>query len=77
MTGISRKVLEERVELLRKVRDGKIDFREFNLLSMHKETADLLAKNKPTLSEKGLSTLNAIEMYLSSIPRNTKDVAYP
>lgn len=57
-------IWKKRAELLRKARDGKLSFGEFNLLDMHKETRSLLAKSKPTLSPEGIVTLNAIEMYI-------------
>jgi hypothetical protein len=63
----TKEIWEKRAELLRKARDGKLTFREFCLLDMHEETNGFLAKDKPTLSEKGLATLCAIETYLETI----------
>lgn len=57
---------EKRAELLKKARDGKLTFNEFCLIDMHKETKDLLDSDKPMLSEKGLATLCAIEIYLTT-----------
>ena len=62
---ITKEIWEKRKELLEKAKNKNLTFREFNLLSMHKETKDLLDyTEKNGLSEKGILTLNAIEMYL-------------
>ena len=76
MEEVPKHIWEKRVELLRKAKEGNLDFREFCLLDMHKETTDLLGRNGG-LSEKGLATLCAIETYLSSIPPSTKDAGHP
>lgn len=74
MVEVSEEIWKRRAELLRKAKGGKLDFVEFAQMNLHKETKGLLGKHGG-LSEKGLSTLCAIETYLSSIPYNTKDVA--
>ena len=68
---MSKQIWEKRAELLRKSRDKKLTFSEFCLLDMHEETKCLLNVGKDGgLSEKGISTLCAIEMYLKELKPN-------
>lgn len=62
---IPREIWEKRAELLRKAREGKLTFDEFNLMDMHEETRKLLGKNN-NLSGEGLATLSSIEIYLKN-----------
>jgi len=65
---IPKEIWEKRKELLEKARRKELTFQEFNMLSMHKETEDLLDyTGEKGLSDKGLSTLNAITMYLKTL----------
>lgn len=65
---IPKEIWEKRKELLEKARRKELTFEEFNMLDMHKETTDLLDHTgKNGLSAKGLSTLNAITMYLETL----------
>ena len=65
---IPREIWIKRMELLEKAKRNELTFREFCMLDMHKETKDLLGGNG--LSDKGLSTLCAIKIYLET----TKEV---
>ena len=64
---IPKKIWEGRRDILIKARDKKLTFKEFNLLSMHKETKDYLNYEKGGLSEEGIAILNSIGMYLETL----------
>ena len=64
----TREIWEKRKLLLEKARRKELTFNEFCLLDMHKQTKNLISKNGG-LSDEGISTLNAITMYLENINR--------
>jgi len=64
---LTKKIWEGRRNILIKAKDKKLTFKEFNLLSMHKETKGYLDYEKGGLSEEGTIILNSINMYLETI----------
>ena len=65
-TKIPNGIWEKRKELLEKAKRNDLSFSEFSMLDMHKETHNLL-NPKGGLSNEGIATLNAIDMYLESV----------